>query len=164
MRNDSLPFVLSCINKCLFHTQIISLRARLDFNLYYTTRSTSYSVTEFEKELHVSYPSVFERHTDCIKLRDFIYPVVECWFYDTESKIILRNGKIQFVNGKIDNFFKYEPDFEEYIEHFDMNDLFAIGTIINGIVSEFLVSTLIQEYKELIKNKSNIFMHIQRYK
>lgn len=164
MNKDCLPFVLSCINKCLFQPQLISLKTRLNFNLYYAARRTDFTATEFEKELHVSYPSTVERHTDCIKLRDFIYPVVECQFYGTESRIILRNDKIQFVNGKMDTFFKYTPDFEEYIDEFDMNDLFAIGTIINGIVSEFLVSTLIEEYKELRKNKSNIFMHIQRYK
>lgn len=157
---DSLPYVLKCINDCLFQPQLISLSTRL----YYKLSNPNYNITAFEKDLHIMYPSVHSGYSDQIKMRDYAYPLVECWFYGTESRIILRNNKIQFMNGKITHYFKYEADFEQDINEFDLNDVFALSTIINGTLSKDLISTLIDEYKQLRKNKSNIFMHIQRYK
>lgn len=161
---DNLPFVLRCINDCLFQTQLISLKTRLEFKLFLYSRNYNYTVTSFERELHIMYPSPHPGYSDQIKMKDYVYPVVECWFYGTESRIILRNNKIQFMNGVIPNYFNYEPDYEEDINVFDLDDVFALSTIINGTLSKDLVSNLIEEYKELRKNKSNIFMHIQRYK
>ena len=168
MQIDGLPYALIVINKVIFGKVRIDLARELSYGFKklgtYSTHDVKVHRENVISEIEITYPSLSRGKRDSIKIRDYAFPVVQCKFFGTENSIVLKNNKIYFCNQEIENMFNFESAYHESVEHFDMGDIFALSTIFNGSLDVVLISTLINQYKEMKKQATELQLTIHRYR